>query len=111
MSRGPGHIQQQIIDSIGLHGSVTAITVAHWSSDVHYENDTEPTRSQVESARRALIRLERDGVLESELDDDPCVGRGRRRWYRLADVDDSADDDGYAEWAARNPPGPLPGAS
>jgi hypothetical protein len=95
-----------IIDNIKLHGSVTAITVAHWSSDVHYEDDTEPTRSQVESARRALIRLERDAVLESELDDDPYAGRGRRRWYRLAEVvDDSDDDDGYAEWAALNPPG------
>lgn len=62
--------------------TMTVSDAAHLLSDVRYDHDTEPTASQLESARRALKRLERDGVLASEWE--PVDGPpGRRLVYRL----------------------------
>jgi hypothetical protein len=88
MSRGPGYVQQAILDALtGTSGQapmadVTTIEVAHWLSDVRDYGDTEPTRAQRESARRALKRLERDGRLTSDWEP---IGHPPGRWrvYRL----------------------------
>jgi hypothetical protein len=86
MSRGPGHIQQAILDNLAEYQmAVRTVDVAHWLSDVHWEGDTEPSRSQLESARRALKRLERDGRLVSELEPTEMGPPWRQRWYRLAE--------------------------
>jgi hypothetical protein len=86
VSRGPGRIQEEVLEYLIEYpgSSVWALQVAHWESDVRYEGDTEPTKPRVESARRALKRLERAGLLTSTLDPEPD-GHNPRRLYRLAD--------------------------
>jgi hypothetical protein len=85
VSRGPGSIQQQVLDYLTEYpgSTVWALQVAHWLSDVRSEWDTKPTRPQLESARRALKGLERTGRLTSTLDPDPD-GRPPARVYWLA---------------------------
>jgi hypothetical protein len=93
MSRGPGHIQRKVLDfleqerSNGYATEIDVLEVAHWLSDVRYQWDTEPSRPQLESARRALKRLERNGRLVSAWEQDPeQFGRILpRRVYRLPD--------------------------
>lgn len=84
VSRGPGSIQREVLDHLAEHpkDGLDAVEVAHWLSDVRYSYDTEPTRPQLESARRALKRLERDGRLASTLEPNP-TGYNPRRVYRL----------------------------
>jgi hypothetical protein len=84
VSRGPGSIQQEVLDYLAEHPkeSLDAVEVAHWLSDVRYAYDTEPTRTQTESARRALKRLERDGHLVSTRQPSP-TSNNPRRVYRL----------------------------
>jgi hypothetical protein len=74
-----------VLDYLAKHpkDSLDAVEVAHWLSDVRYAYDTEPTRPQTESARRALKRLERDGRLVSTLEPSP-TSNNPRRVYRLS---------------------------
>lgn len=91
MSRGPGHIQRAVLDALTGTGewdgrperAVSAVEVAHWSSDERYEWDTRPTPAQVEAARRALKALEARGLLESWPEANHDGPPWLTRWYRL----------------------------
>jgi hypothetical protein len=83
VSRGPGSIQQEVLDYLAEYpdSGLDAVEVAHWLSDVEHAYDTEPTKPQKESARRALKRLERDGHLTSTLKPSPTSNNPRRVYH------------------------------
>jgi hypothetical protein len=83
-----------ILDELGGDGEVRTLDVAHWLCDVQYEGDTPPTRTQIESARRALKRLEREGRLTSTLEATDVGPPWRQRWYRLAPSPAATQEEG-----------------